>query len=342
MFEILAEENPGEVRVALLRDGGLDEYYLHRPGAPDGVGDVHWARVIAVVPAMAGAFVALHDGEAFLPDSDGARLAGIGDHLAVRVTRAAQGGKGPRVAAAADVAAAPGGVRLLVRGPSPLEELQAAYPAAPVRSGAFADALAGEIDALGAPQIALPGGMCGTISPTPALVAVDLDGGAGSAARGGKARVQFAANRAALPELARQLRLRNVSGAILVDFAGLAQRKRLALAEDVRAALAGDRLGPRFLGFTAFGFAEIQRSRRRPPLHERLVGPHAAGLVALRRAAANPAARLVLRASPAVIAALQADAGALAALAHGRTFKLDLRSDPTLRPCTWMLEPDAA
>src|SRR5271165_3000321 len=112
MFEILAEENPGETRVALLRDGVLDEYYLHRPGAPDGVGDVHWARVTACVPAMAGAFVALQDGEAFLPDTDGGRTRGVGDHLAVRVTRAAQGGKGPRVAAAPDVAAAPGPARL--------------------------------------------------------------------------------------------------------------------------------------------------------------------------------------------------------------------------------------
>ena len=37
----------------------LLDYAIWRPGAPDGVGDVHRGRVIARVPAMAGAFVAL-------------------------------------------------------------------------------------------------------------------------------------------------------------------------------------------------------------------------------------------------------------------------------------------
>jgi Ribonuclease G/E len=342
MLEVLAEDNPGETRVALLRDGILDEYYLHRPGAPDGVGDVHWARVTACVPAMAGAFVALQDREAFLPDSDGARALGVGDHLVVRVTRAAQGGKGPRVAAAPDAAPEPGPVRLLARGPSPLQELRAAFPAAPLRVAAFTEALDNEIDALGAPQIELPGGMCGTITPTPALTAIDLDGGSSTAARGGKATLQFAANRAALPELARQIRLRNLSGAILVDFAGVSSRRRAALGEGLQAALAADRLAPRLLGFSAFGFAEIQRIRRRPPLHERLVGPHAAGLLALRRAGTSAAARLVLRAAPTVIAALQDDTSALAQVARIRTYPLLLRSDATLRPGTWIIEPDIA
>ena len=44
------------------------------------------------------------------------------------------------------------------------------------------------------------------------------------------------------------------------------------------AALAGDPLRPRFLGFTALGLAEIARPRVRAPLHEMLSGPLAAGL----------------------------------------------------------------
>ena len=74
--------------------------------------------------------------------------------------------------------------------------------------------------------------------------------------------------------------------------------------------------------------------------YERLMGPHAAGLLALRRAANGAAARLVLRAAPAVIAALQDDASALAEAARVRTYPLILRSDPTLRPGTWIIEPD--
>ncbi len=91
--------SPGEVRVAAVQDGVLVDYALWRPGRPDGVGDVHRGRVTAVVPGMAGAFVALGGADGFLPDSAGAAGRGVGDVLAVRVVRAAQGGKGPRLAA---------------------------------------------------------------------------------------------------------------------------------------------------------------------------------------------------------------------------------------------------
>ena len=106
---------------------------------------------------------------------------------------------------------------------------------------------------------------------------------AATAAREGKAVAQLAVNRAVVPALARQIRLRNLSGAILVDFAGLPSRRRPALGTGLAAALAEDPLRPRLLGFTALGLAEIVRPRVHPPLHELLAGPHAAGLAALRR-----------------------------------------------------------
>jgi len=52
-------------------NSNIPRYAIWRPGAPDGVGDIHRGRVIARVPAMAGAFVALDGAEGFLPDSDG-------------------------------------------------------------------------------------------------------------------------------------------------------------------------------------------------------------------------------------------------------------------------------
>jgi Ribonuclease G/E len=346
VLSLLVAHSPGETRVALTRNGLLAEFHMHRPGAPDAVGDLYWARVISHVPAMAGAFVSLGEIEAFLPDSDGAAGRGTGDHLAVRVTRAAQAQKGPRVTArltaAESALATAGAVRRLAAGLTPLEELRGAYPEAVVREGPFGDALEAEIEALAGPAIMLPGGMRGTITPTPALTAIDLDSGGATAARMAKAAAQFAANRDAMPELARQIALRNLSGAILVDFSGVATRKRAALLAPLRAALAADRLRPRLVGLSALGFAEILRPRLRPALHERAAGPHAAGLAALRHAAREAAVagsrRLVLRAAPAVVAALEADQAARADIARVMTYPLALRSDPALAEAGWVIE----
>ncbi len=343
---ILCAASPGERRLALLRDGVLREYHVYRPGGPDGLGALHWARVIAAVPAMEGAFVTLADGDAFLPDSHGAAGLSVGTHLAVSVVRAAQGGKGARVTARlgpADAALGVAGpVRLLRAGPSPLQDWRALWPAAQLVEAPFGEVLAAEIEALGQPGIALPGGMSGTVTPTPALTAIDLDIGTGTAARDAKERAQFAANRDALPELARQIALRNLSGAILVDFAGMAVRRRAALREPLAEALAADRLRPQLQGFTGLGFAEILRPRRRPPLHEMLTGPHAAGLAALRQAVAEaraaPLRRMALRAAPPVIRALEEDSVALVELARVTTHPLMLRSDPALPGLAWTLE----
>ena len=184
--------------------------------------------------------------------------------------------------------------------------------------------MAEQIEALGRPELDLPGGMRATIHPTP---------GAGRDRRGhrsgqrrprsAKPAAQLAANRAALPELARQIRLRNLSGAILIDLAGLSVKRRAALGPALAAALAADPLQPRFLGFTALGLAEILRPRVHPPLHELLQGPHAAGLAALRHvvreSAAAPHQQFALRAAPDVLAALARDPVALSDLAR-RTF----------------------
>jgi Ribonuclease G/E len=68
---ILANRSPGEVRVALVDGDRLLEAWVERAGVPDGVGDLHRARVSALAPAMAGAFVALGGGETgFLPEKE--------------------------------------------------------------------------------------------------------------------------------------------------------------------------------------------------------------------------------------------------------------------------------
>ena len=239
--------SPGEVRVAAVQDGVLTDYAIWRPGCPDGVGDVHRGRVTAVVPGMAGAFVALAGADGFLPDSAGAAGLGVGDSVVVRVVRAAQGGKGRRLAAVPGEAGAivpgwaGGGPPALLRpGPNAVQRL-AAQDGGPVViddramfaalrpslgdrlvfGAAWDDGLDGAVAALSSRLAELPGGMRARIEPTAALVAIDMDMAAATAGQEAKVRRQEAANRAALPALARQIRLRNLSGAILIDFAGM-------------------------------------------------------------------------------------------------------------------------
>ena len=210
--------------------------------------------------------------------------------------------------------------------------------------GAAFDAdLAARIAALADPVVDLPGGARLSIHPTPALTAIDVDAGSATAARTPKAAAQLALNRVILPALATEIRLRNLSGAILVDLAGLPARRREALAPDLTAALADDPLHPHLLGFTRLGLAEIVRQRIHPPLHELLAGPHAAGLAALRQAAsdiaADPGRPLALRAAPPIIAALDADPVALDDIFRRAGRKLRLRADPSMPATAWILEP---
>jgi Ribonuclease G/E len=334
MIRLHAAISPGEIRVAAWDGARLHDVAISRPAAPDGVGDLHRGRVIARVRAMAGCFVALEGGvEGFLPDSEGAEDEGA--VLGVRVARAAQGGKGPRLSAklASDDRAliGAGAPALLRRGPDALARMAEAYPDAPIliddaaaaaasprkaelATRAFSDALEEAWDALASSDAALPGGARMTVHPTPALVAIDVDLGAAAAQRGSKTHVQGEANRALIPELCRQIRLRNLSGAILVDLGGMAQKKRPSLAPDFARALAIDPLKPRLLGFTQLGLAEIVRPRVYPPLHEVLATPHALGLAALRRlvreAETLPHRAFCLHASAEIATALATDSAA--------------------------------
>lgn len=281
-MEVIAASLRGEVaRVALLSGDLLREFWLWDLAAPDGVGDIYTGRVDAVVPAMAGRFVSLGAVNGFLPDSAGGKALPMGNYIAVQVTRAAQGDKGPRLAVAdATAGDRPG---LLRQGPGPLLELAARYPAADIRVDDFAliarlrPALEGrirhdakafdailedEVAGLAEPVAALPMGARMQVTAAPAAVMIDVDAGAASET------APLALNLAIIPEICRQIVLRNLSGGILIDFAGMKAAARAKLAEPLKAALKQDFLKPEFLGFSHLGFAEIVRRRVRPPLHE--------------------------------------------------------------------------
>ena len=158
--------------------------------------------------------------------------------------------------------------------------------------------------------------------------------------KGGRdAEAQLRFNRAAVVEAARQVRLRDLAGAILLDLAGMPVKRREQLAAPLAAALAEDPLQPRLLGLTRLGLFEIQRPRIHAPMHDVLgwpLSPLSHGLVALRRAAreaaAAPGTAFRLRAAPSVLAALEALPGALSDYAAGAGRALLLAPDATVPP----------
>ena len=328
----MVTSSPGEIRGLAVDDQGALDSAVERPGGPLDVGDRVIGRVSSQVPAMAGAFVALPGGSAdgFLPNTAGARDHPEGTYLALRVTRGPQGGKGPRLAALPEVAEGP--VRLLARGPGAVERLASLHPEASIRIdspavgigltpelrarvtvglGDLAAEVAMSWSALEDQTVGLPGGARMTITPTPALVAIDVDAGSATAERRAKKAAQLALNRALAPAIARQIRLRHLAGAILIDPAGVTQQSRPQLTAAFTAALADDPSNPRFLGFSALGLAEILRPRLYPPLHELLTGAHAEGLEALAALCSlwesRPAATDAILATAEIIGAIEAD-----------------------------------
>lgn len=274
-------------RIALLDGDILTEYAVWCLENPDGVGDVHTGRMTAHVPAMAGYFVDIGNETGFLPESAAPKNLSEGTYLAVTVTRAAQSGKGPRLAATSEATTDKPG--LIRRGPGPLLDFSTRFPAAsilidnhgliarlrPALEGrmhyspvTFDPVLEDEIATLHESSTLLPGGAVMHITPTPALTAIDIDSGQATAAGNAKPQAQLALNTALIPAIARQIRLRNLSGAILIDFAGMKTGAREKLLVPLAAALKNDPLKPQLLGLSKLGFAEILRPRVRPPLHE--------------------------------------------------------------------------
>ena len=209
---------------------------------------------------------------------------------------------------------------ILVDDPAAIPELRAAFPDSavahlpetewPIDLDAVFD------EALSA-TLALFGGGSVHFEATRAGMLIDVD--TGTPETGSPERTGLMANLAAAGTIARQIRLRNLGGGIIVDFVGLDSRSardkvRAALA----AAIAPDPAGPQVLGWTRLGHFELVRPRRSRPLGEALLEPRSGGalvktaltvsheaLRALRRAArAQPGRRWRVIVAPEVAATL--------------------------------------
>ncbi len=175
--------------------------------------------------------------------------------------------------------------------------------------------LAEAFDQALAMRLPLQGGGEIVIEATTAFTAIDVNLGAAAGRRARAAEAVRAVNAAAAIEIARQLRLRNIGGAVVVDFVSMASRAdRVAVEAALAAALEADPVPVERHGWTRLGHFELTRKRGAASIADRMLAPAVeraktpltVALAALRSLALERFApgRLVLHCSPAVAEAL--------------------------------------
>src|SRR5437867_7532833 len=117
-------------------------------------------------------------------------------------------------------------------------------------------------------QVALPSGGAIVIDHTEALVAIDVN--SARATRGGDIEeTALRTNLEAADEVARQLRLRDLGGLIVIDFIDMeSQRNQRDVENRLRDALKFDRARVQIGKISRFGLMELSRQRLQPSLEE--------------------------------------------------------------------------
>lgn len=188
------------------------------------------------------------------------------------------------------------------------------------------DAIAGALS----PVVPLACGGRVAIEPTAALTAIDVDSGPAT---------PIEANQQAVAVIARQLRLRNVAGQIVIDFVSAGGKGvLLKLASQLKQAIAGDPVATHVIGVSPLGLIEMTRERKGASLAELMqergwhASAEAVALRALRLALAEaphrPGRGLTLVVAHDVAAALSRRPDALAEAEARLGRKLSVRPEP--------------
>ena len=145
-----------------------------------------------------------------------------------------------------------------------------------------------QIESAYARTVQLPSGGAIVIDHTEALVSVDVN--SARAIKGGDIEeTATRTNLEAADEVARQMRLRDLGGLIVIDFIDMEEsRNRREVENRLRDALRQDRARVQFGTISKFGLMEMSRQRLRPALVRRRVHP----LPALRRLRPHPRHRI--------------------------------------------------
>jgi ribonuclease E len=141
-----------------------------------------------------------------------------------------------------------------------------------------------QFDAMHSPVVQLRSGGYIVINPTEALVAIDVNSGRSTRERNIE-ETAVRTNVEAAEEIARQVRLRDLAGLIVIDFIDMEEtRHQRQVEHKVKDAMRHDRARIQIGRISAFGLLEMSRQRLRPSLleHSTEICPHCAGVGRVR------------------------------------------------------------
>ncbi len=207
----------------------------------------------------------------------------------------------------------------------------------------------GEIQGLYDRRVDLPTGGYLIIEPTEALVSIDVNTGRYTGQKDPEKTI-LRTNLEAAREIARQVRLRDLGGIIVIDFIDMeSQGNRDKVLHELRSHLGYDRARTRAFQVSELGLIEMTRQRVRPSLMDTMAGPCPAcggegyvfrpGVVvrrlerALRRVAADQQdGRLTVRLHPDVaLYLMEQEPKLMKALGRELGVDVELRDDPIIR-----------
>jgi len=136
-----------------------------------------------------------------------------------------------------------------------------------------------QLEAMHSPVVQLKSGGYIVINPTEALVAIDVNSGRATRERNIE-ETAVKTNLEAASEIARQLRLRDLAGLIVIDFIDMEEgRNQRAVEKRIKESVKNDRARIQLGRISTFGLFELSRQRLRPSLIETSTQacPHCSG-----------------------------------------------------------------
>ena len=217
-----------------------------------------------------------------------------------------------------------------------------------------------QVEAINQQEVTLPSGGSIVINPTEAIVAVDVNSGRST----GQADVEetaFATNKEAAVEIAKQLRLRDLGGLVVVDFIDMNDRRHKQVVEKtLKEAVRHDKAKVEMGRISKFGLLEMSRQRLKTSLVSqsnvgcshcggsgRVKTPEAAALEALRKirstAFSGGVRRVRIHMSPSgALFLLNNKRQALSSLERETEVEVVVYADGRIRPGEYKLELDRA